>query len=193
MRDGDVSTLFAQLPPMTDREGRVLSHLVASSMGHTTMIGIPNLQRRLASPKTGKPASRSSIQRAIRRLEALGVIVPAKRGPLGVIQYRIVVPKALSRGAAVAGPPALQEGPPPPSTERPPALVQGPNHSEYQKEYQAETAGDPSGRPTSAIEEPEVYHPMLYHLIDSKDIPRPIPAHVLAEMRRLLEKRGGAA
>lgn len=173
MYEGQVSTLFAQLPAMTDREGRVLAHLVASSMGHTTMVGIPNLQRRLSSPKTGKPASRSSIQRALRRLQALGVIVPAKRGPLGVIQYRIVVPESLSRGAAVQGPPALQEGPPPPSTERPPALVEGPNHSEYQKEYQAETAGVPTGRPHSAEES------------------KPIPADVLAEMMRRIEK--GAA
>ena len=163
MYEGHVSTLFAQLPPMSDREGRVLGHLVASTMGHTTTIGIPNLQRRLTNPKTGRPASRSSIQRALRALEGMGLIQPAKRGPCGITQYRIVVPEASKRGALVQRPPALEERPPPPLLALAPALVEGPIHAEDQEEYQGETAGDLAGRPSQRW-----------------------PEHVMAELKRVI-------
>jgi hypothetical protein len=99
----DTSTLFAQLPPMPDRSAAVLAHLVASSSGHTTQVGIPNLQQRLRNHRTGKDASRRSIQMALRDLESLGVIRMAKRGRGGINQYQICVPAPL-RGASTRAP-----------------------------------------------------------------------------------------
>lgn len=103
MHRRDTSTLFAQLPPMSDRCACVLAHLVASSSGHTTQVGIPNLQRRLRNHRTGKEASRRSIQKALRDLESAGVIRAAKRGPGGINQYQVCVPAPLG-GASTCAP-----------------------------------------------------------------------------------------
>ena len=176
MKADDMSTLFASLPPMSDRAGRVLGHLIASGRGHTTRIGIPNLQRRLGNPRTGRPASRSSIQKALRELEygdpdrgyPGGVIsCNSAKGRQGINTYRIHVPEP-----EMASTECREDGQTRPALRTDPPGKTGPINKSIKKSITAEPAGVPTGRPHSAEES------------------KPWPRHVLAEMKRRI--RGAA-